>query len=102
MRFQRRAMSARHAFHFQRIIHNRLGFFLKRVRINTEIQRANDVFRLTLQANRLGDRENVPFVEGQIERRAAMSRSAKSHTLRRDLWIRHTGVISRDEPRHID
>jgi hypothetical protein len=82
-------MSARHAFHFQRIIHNRLGFFLKRVRINTEIQRANDVFRLTLQANRLGDRENVPFVESQIERRAAMAGGAKRHPLRRHFGIGH-------------
>ena len=39
----------------------------KRVRINAEKQRAIGSLPLSIQANRLGNREDVPFVESQLE-----------------------------------
>ena len=65
------------------------------MRINAEIQRADYVLRFAIQAYRLRDRENVPFIESQIERRAAMTGSAKGHPLRWHFGIRHAGVIRR-------
>ena len=57
---------------------------------------------LPIQANRLGDREDVPFVEGLVERRTAMSGGAKRHPLRGHRGIGRLGIVGRDEPRHID
>ena len=72
------------------------------VRVDAEKQRAGDVLPRAIQANRLGDREDVPLVERLLERRTAMSGGAKRHALRRHCGVGHPGVVGGDEPRHID
>ena len=39
----------------------------KRVGVDAEEQRAGDVLPRAVKANRLGDREDVPFVESMLE-----------------------------------
>src|ERR1035437_9408317 len=70
--------------------------------VDAEKKRAADGVLGSIKANRLGDRENVGFVERAIKRRAAMTGRAKRHPLRRDgrVWLRTK--IRSDEPRHID
>ena len=74
----------------------------QRVRIDAEKQRTRDVLLGAILANRLGNREDVPFVESPLERRAAMPRGAERHALRWHSGIGHLRVVSGDEPRHID
>ena len=45
----------------------------ERMRVHAEKQRAVDLVLLAVQANRLSDGEDVPFVEGLFERGATMS-----------------------------
>ena len=50
--------------HFQRGGAGRNG---KRMRVDAEKQRAVGCLLLAIEADRLGDREDVPFVEGPVE-----------------------------------
>ena len=59
----------------------------QRVRVDAEEQRPVDALGLAVVADRLRDREHVPFVEETVERRAAMARGAERHAL-----CRHRGV----------
>ena len=45
----------------------------------------------------LGDGENVPFIESQVERRPAMPEGTENHALRRRGRVWHAGVIGGDE-----
>ena len=72
------------------------------MRVEAEEQRAGDFLPLAVQADRLGDRKNVPFVESLLERRAAMPGGAKRHLLSRHRRIGHLGVVGGDKPRNID
>src|ERR1039457_4935971 len=85
--------------HFQR---GSAGWNGKRVCVNAKIQWTGYIMPLAIQANRLGNRKDVPFVEGQIERRSAMPGSAKYHSLFRHRRVRNTGVEGRDKPRHVN
>ncbi len=57
---------------------------------------------LSVVADRLSDREHMPFVERLLERRAAMPRGAERNPLRRHRRIGHVGVVRGDELRHVD
>ena len=74
----------------------------KRVRVNAEKQWAGNALLCAIQANRLGDREDVPFVERQLERRTSMAGRAKRHPLFRHRGVGNVGIVRREEPRHID
>ncbi|MNI26741.1 hypothetical protein D3C73_804520 [compost metagenome] len=74
----------------------------QRVGIDTDEQRTIDALGFAIQADRLADRQNVPFVETQIERAAPVSGRAERHTLGRDAGIGLAGVIGRDQSRDID
>ena len=71
------------------------------MRVHAEKQRAVNLVLLSIQANRLADGEDVPFVEGLVERGAAMPGGAESHPLRGHGRVGHLRVIGRDEPGHV-
>ena len=54
---------------------------------HAEEQRAVDALRAPVFADRLRDREDVPFVEAARERGAAVSRRAEGDALRRDADV---------------
>ncbi len=54
----------------------------KRMRIDADVERSVDALLLTIEANRLRDRENVRLIERVIERGAAMPGSAEHDPLR--------------------
>ena len=70
--------------------------------IDAKVERAVNSERFALIADRLGDGEHMPFVERHIERRSAMPRGAKHHSLRGHARIGLLGVVGGDEPRDID
>ena len=60
------------------------GGFGESVCIDTEIQGAKNPFFMTNRADRLGHRQDVHLIETCLQRGAAMSRGAESHSL---PWI---------------
>ncbi len=74
----------------------------KCVRVHAEEQRPVDLLLRAVQADRLTDGENVPLVEGLLERRSAMSRGAERHALPRYGGIGPLRVVGGDQPRHVD
>ena len=70
--------------------------------VDPQEQRAVDAFRLAVFADRLGDREDMLFVETAVERTTAVAGSAERHTLRRVGWIRLDVEISGDQLVDID
>ena len=74
----------------------------QRVSVDADKQRPGDPLGLAIQADRLTDRQHVPFVETQVERTAPMPRRAKRHTLRGNGSVRLAGVIGRYQSRDID
>ena len=77
------------------------GWNGERVGVDAHIQRAGDFLAFAIQANRLGDREDVPFIESQLQRRTSMTGGAKRHSLFRYGRVGDAGVVGREEPRHI-
>ncbi len=74
----------------------------ERVGVHAEKQRAIDLLPPAVQANGLGDGEDVPFVEGPVECGAAMSRGAEHDPLRRHGRIGTLRVVGGDECGHVD
>ena len=72
------------------------------MRVEAEKQRAVDALALSVGADRLTDREHMPFVEAVRERGAAMPRSAERDALRGHGGIGTFAVVRGDQPRHID
>src|SRR5687767_10117554 len=72
------------------------------MRVEAEKQRALDASALSVSADRLTDREYVPFVETVLECGAAMPRSAKRDALRGLGGIGTFAVVRGNQPRHID
>ena len=69
----------------------------QRVRVDAEEQRPVDAVALAVVADRLRDRQHVPFVERDVERRAAVSRGAERDALRRHRGIGNLGEVGGDE-----
>ena len=74
----------------------------ERVGIDAEKERPVDALLQPIAADRLRDREHVPFIEGDLERRAAVAGRAEGNALRCERGIGNLGVVSRDELRHVD
>ena len=74
----------------------------QRVGVDADKQRAVDALGFAVQADRLADGQNVPFVETQVERAAPVPGRAKGHALGGDRGIRLAGVIGRYQSRDID
>ena len=70
--------------------------------VDADEQRAGDALGFAIQADRLADGQNMPFVETQIERTAAVAGGAERHSLGRNRCIRLAGVIGRNQSRDID
>ncbi|MNU89917.1 hypothetical protein D3C71_797690 [compost metagenome] len=85
--------------HFQGTGASRSG---QRMGIDADEQRAIDALGLAIQADRLADRQNVPFVETQVEGAASVPGRAESHTLGGDGGIWLAGVVRRYQSRDVD
>ena len=72
------------------------------VRVEAEEQRAVNALSLAVAADGLADREHVPFVEGPLERRAAMPRRAEGDSLGRHQGVGDLSVIGRDQPGDVE
>ena len=72
------------------------------MRVEADKQRAIYALALSMRADRLTDREHMPFVETALECRAAMTRSAESDALCRHGGIGTFGVIRSYQTRYID
>ena len=72
------------------------------MRVDAEKQRAVDAVLLPVAADRLRDRQDVPFVEAACERGAAVPGGAEADALRRAPTDPAAGVVRRDQPRHVD
>ncbi len=77
----------------------RLG---ERMRIDPQKKRTVDAFLLAIYTNRLRDREDMPFVEGSEQGRAAVARGPKRDSLLGNMRVRALGEILRDQARYID
>ena len=84
--------------HFQRTGERRLG---QRMRVDAEEKRPADPVLAPVLANGLRDREDVPLVEGHVERGAAMSRGSERYALRSDSRVRPLGKIRRNQSRDV-
>ncbi|MCY1365733.1 hypothetical protein D9M69_525950 [compost metagenome] len=74
----------------------------QRVGVDTDKQRAIDALSFAVQADRLADRQNVPFIETQVERAATVPRCAEGNALGGNRGIRLAGVIGRYQSRDVD
>ncbi|MND84221.1 hypothetical protein D3C80_761080 [compost metagenome] len=74
----------------------------QRVGVDTDKQRAIDALSFAVQADRLADRQNVPFIETQVERAATVPRRAEGNALGGNRGIRLAGVIGRYQSRDVD
>jgi hypothetical protein len=70
--------------------------------LDSQKQRAIISLPLSLEADRLCDREDVTFIERPVEGRTAMAGGAECHPLGRHRTVGHFGLAGRDEPRHVD
>ncbi len=85
--------------HFQRTLQRRLR---QGMGVRTDEQRAVDALALAVFADRLADRQDVPFVEAALERTAAMTGRAERHPLRGDRRIGLQVDIGGQQFRHVD
>ena len=77
----------------------RLG---QRVGVHPHEERTVDPVRLAIRANGLRDGQNVRFVEGALERRAAVPGRPERDALRRDGGIGMLRVVRRHQSRDVD
>jgi hypothetical protein len=71
------------------------------MRIHTKKQRTINLMLLSVETNRLADSENVPLVEGFVERRTPMSGRAESDSLGGNGRVWLFRIVRRDKPGHI-
>src|ERR1700761_3525515 len=71
------------------------------MRIRADEQRSADMIGSTIQADRLSDRQDMPFIKGGVERRAPVTGGPKLYLLFPDLAIGDQGVIRGDKLRNI-
>src|SRR6266516_7151575 len=67
------------------------------MRVEAEKERTANPLLPAVAADGLADREHVPFVEGLLERRPAMARSAEGDALGWHRGIGDLGVVGRDQ-----
>ena len=70
--------------------------------ILTHEQRPGDLLARAVLADRLGDRQNMRFVQTRGQRTAAMAAGAEANQLRRVVDVRLTLVIGLLQCRHVD
>ncbi len=75
--------------------------YRERVRIDAEEQRATNTILRPVLADRLADRQHVPFVERAIQRRSPMPRGTEGDRLRGHCHIGDPGVVRCNELRHV-
>ena len=85
--------------HFDRAHQRRFG---QRVGVDADEQRAGQPGFAAVVADRLRGRQDVVFVEGVFQRRAAMTRGAEGDALRGIGRIGLSGEIGGHQPRNID
>jgi hypothetical protein len=81
--------------HLKRGGEGRLG---ESVGVHAQEERSVDVVLLSILTDRLGDGQDVRFVEGPLEGRATMARGAKRHAMFRHGGIGTLGIIGRHQP----
>ncbi len=69
--------------------------------IDAQKQGSADVLLLAVQADSLGNRPYVPFVETAIQRRAPVPGCSECDLLRRHRLVRDERIVGRDEFRNI-
>ena len=74
----------------------------ERVGVLAHVERAVDALAAPVFADRLGDREDVRFVERAAQRRAAVSAGAEAHDLLGILDVGHALEVFALEPGGID
>jgi hypothetical protein len=67
------------------------------VRIDPEKQGTVNLVLLAIEADRLGDRQDMPLIEGLLERTTAVSGRAEDNTLLGDLRMRPLFVVRGNE-----
>ena len=72
------------------------------VGVDADEQRTIDPFELAVQANGLTDCQNMPLIEAQLKRAAAVPGCSKSDSLGGNRCIGLTGVVSGHQSRNID
>ena len=80
----------------------REGGLRERMRVDTDQQRAVDTRAPAITADRLGDGEDMPFVEGPVQGRTAVARGAEGYSLRGDARVGTVAVVIGDEARRIN
>jgi hypothetical protein len=68
------------------------------MRIDPKEQWSINLVLLAIEADRLSNREDMPFIKCAFERGTAMSRRAKDDTLFGDLRMRSLLVVRGDQP----
>src|SRR5579872_7402847 len=69
--------------------------------VDAEEQRPVDTGRFSVLANRLGYRQNMPFVESVLKGGPAVSRSPEGHAFTRNPRVRALGAIRVQQLRNI-
>ncbi|MNN15716.1 hypothetical protein D3C81_1288290 [compost metagenome] len=94
-----RAFHAIRGKDFQCVLERRLR---QCVGVHAEVQRAVDVMEFAVVADRLADRQHMPFVEAALERDATVSGGAEGDPLRR---LRRVGTqvdVGGEQVGHVD
>jgi hypothetical protein len=76
--------------------------FREGVRVPAEKEGPPDALRPAIGADRLGDGQDMPLVEAELQRGAAVPRRPEGHALLGDLGVGPLGEIGGDELGHVD
>jgi hypothetical protein len=74
----------------------------QRMRVDAQEQRPRDALLLPMSADGLGDGEDVRFVEGPVEGRAALTGGAEGHALRGHARVGSLAEVGGDQARYVD
>jgi len=94
-----------HGFHAVRRQHFQCGFergLRQRMRVDADVKRPVDILLAAVFADRLGNRQHVPFVETAFERTAAVARGPESNALRGHRRVGLQTGVGGEQLRHID
>ncbi len=76
--------------------------FRQSMGVDSQEQRTVNALLLSIIANRLRDREDVPFVESLVQRGASMTGGSEGNPLRHDSRVGTLGVVRRHQARDVD
>ncbi len=76
--------------------------FRQRMGVHAEIERTGDALRSSVVADRLGNRQNVRFVEAAFEGRAAMTGRTEGNPLLAHGGVRLLSVVRRNQSGNVD